>query len=387
MTAPRLILLEPSKVGTQHITLISSYLEAMVAAGDNQVEIWCASSMWDSLPSVLTSKVRHRKVPVIDPSSRRFVLKVPLEFLVTLWAIIHKGRDDILLITCLFSPALYLVSQVVRWLRPNSVFVVLHSEIEAVLDQTLSPTITGYGFWIRRFWQKCLHQGTLGLVVIDRFIRDRLITLPEERLRPERLTVLTMPISLTERCARPKRTGHPRSKPKACFVGFRSRLKGFDVFAELAAKRDDFIWLGIGGGIIEDIATKEIKQLERPEDFVQALSGCDVAVFPYQAGYDVSMSAAVLDAISVGLHVIASPRGCFLALSEALGEDLVQCAECADEMNAALDRWLSLDQYPDYPEVSRRVASSRFSQSNLNAEMHALIVSCHERDEYKMSVS
>lgn len=379
MTAPRLIILEPSKVGTQHMTLIAPYLEATLASGDRPVEMWCASSLWDSLPSRLTRDVRHRKIPVIDPSSRQFLVKVPLELLVTLWATFRKGRDDILLITCLFSPALYYFAIVIRWLRPSSVFVVLHGEIEAVVDKTLSPKITGYGYWIRRFWQRCLHRDTPGLVVIDRFIRDRLFSLSEGRLRPERLTVLTMPISVSERDPRKEGTGRRGGKPKACFVGFRSRLKGFDEFTEMATKRDDFAWLAIGGGIAEDMSTGEITRFDRPGDFAHALSACDVAVFPYQAGYDLSMSAAVLDAISVGLHVIASRRGCFEALSQALGEDFIQCANGAEEMNEALNRWLALTEHPDHAEVSRRVASSRFSQANLNEEMRALIASCDKR--------
>jgi glycosyltransferase involved in cell wall biosynthesis len=387
MNASRLIILEPSKVGTQHITLIASYLRAAVATGDRPVEMWCAASMWDSLPSCLTSEVRHRQIPVIDPSSRRFLVKIPLEVLVTLWAILRKGRNDILLITCLFSPALYQVTRIIRWLRPSSVFVVLHSEIEAVVDKTLSPRFTGYGYWIRRFWQRCLDYDTPGLVVIDRFIRDRLLTLPEGCLRPERLNVLTMPISVAERDADTKVAGRKRVKPKACFVGFRSRLKGFDEFAEMAAKRDDFAWLAIGGGIVEDMATGEITPLECPEDFAHALSACDVAVFPYRAGYEVSMSAAVLDALSVGLHVIASPRGCFEALSEALGEDLVQCADGADEMNDALNRWLALTEHPDQAAVSRRIAASRFSQSNLNEEMRTLVASCDKSSSSIEAVS
>lgn len=387
MNAPRFIMLEPSKVSTQHMTLIVPYLEAAVAVGDRPVEMWCAASMWGSLPARLTGRVRHRRIPVIDASLRRFWVKIPLEVLVTLWALLVKRRDDVLLITCLFSPALYLVALACRVLRPKSVFVVLHGELEAILDEGLSPRITGYGYWIRRFWQRCLGDRSLGLVVIDRFIHTRLLTLSEGRLRPERLKVLTMPISTGPREGTVEDPRAERPKPTACFVGFRSRLKGFDVFAQMAARRDDFTWLAIGGGIVEDMASGRIERLERPEDFARALSGCDVAVFPYQAGYDLSMSAAVLDAISVGLHVVASPRGCFVALAEALGEKSIQCAEGPDEMDEALDRWLTLSEHPDQGELFRRVASSRFGQSNLNVEMRALIASCCDLGDDERAVS
>lgn len=373
MSDPKIIMLEPSKVGTQHITMINPYLDAVLAATDRPVEFWCAASMWDNVSDRVKPSVRHRAVPVIDPSSRRFLIKIPLEVLVTVWAILRKKRDDVLLITCLFSPALYLVSLACQILRPRHVHVVLHSEVEALLDPSLSPKITGYGYWINKFWDKCLHHTAPKLVVIDSFVRDRLLAFSKSRLQPERLNVLTMPIALPD-LADPEGSQVPRSDlPKVCFIGYRTRLKGFEIFQDLAASRKDFAWYAIGGGVIEDMANGEVTPLASADDFGAAVSSCDIAVFPYKGGYNVSMSAAVLDAVSSGLHVIGSPLGCFMALSEAFGEDVVRCAEGVDEINAALDNWLVLPDHPTRADYARIIASSRFSQENLNAEMRRLI--------------
>ena len=373
MTEPRIIVLEPSKVGTQHITLINPYLEAAVSVTGRSVEFWCAPSLWANVSERIKPSVRHRAIPVIDPSSRRFLIKIPLEVLVTLWAILRKKRDDVLLVTCLFSPALYLVALACQILRPQSVHVVLHSEVEAVADAALSPKITGYGYWMRRFWQRCLCHRTPNLVVIDSFIRTRMLELSESRLQPERLRVLTMPISLPSDEDMKAGTTRHRDTPRVCFIGYRTRLKGFNKFAYMAAARTDFCWRAIGGGIVEDMATGEVTTLDRAEDFGLAVSSCDIALFPYEAGYDVSMSAAVLDAISSGLHVIASPRGCFVALSEVFGEEILQCAEGTEEMNKALDKWLTMAHRPTRSDYVHKIATSRFCQSNLNREMRDLL--------------
>lgn len=375
MSTRRLLVLEPSKVGTQHITLIAQYLESALNAEDREVEFWCAPSTWASVPYGLKPRLRHRAIPVIDPSSRRFLLKIPLEVVVTLTAILRKRRDDVLLVTCLFSPALYFVAQACRLLRPRFVFIALHSEVEALVDASLSPWITGYGYWIRRFWKRCLDADAPGLLVLNRFIRERLLDLSEGRLRPERIGVLTMPIQAIEQVAGEREEQKPGTKPKVCFVGYRTRLKGFDTFASMAAARDDFTWLAVGGGVIENVVTGEVTSLDRPEDFAHAVAACDVALFPYEGGYDVSMSAAVLDAIAAGVYVIATRRGCFIALSEVLGEDVVQCAEGIEEMNRALSAWCARPERLDRSTIARRIAASPFSAERLDMEMRALMTS------------
>lgn len=365
----RILVLEPSKVGNQHITLIDRYLEAIRAGAEGPVEFWCAASLWAHVDSDLKPGLRHRRVPVIDPSRRRFLAKIPLEVLVTLWAILRKRREDVLLITCLFSPALFLVEWACRLLRPHNVHVVLHGELEALVDPTISPKITGFGYWCRKWWAQRSENSRLGLVCIAPFIRARLLALPSARLRADRVQVLTMPINTP---ADTQSTGDraQRPRPKVCFVGYRSRMKGFDIFQRLAAARPEFDWLAIGGGFVENLSQGDKTPLERTEDFRAAISDCDIALYPYEAGYDLSMSAAVLDAISAGVHVLASPRGCFLALSEELGTEIIQCHDGVEALNAALDQWLAKGVRADYRQ---RIARSGFGQASLNAQMQAFL--------------
>lgn len=371
MAEPRLIILEPSKVGTQHITLLNSYLEAAVAASQGAVEFWCASSLWQQLDGHVRHNLRHRAIPVIDPSWRWFFVKVPLEVLVALTAILRKKPNDVMIITCLMSPALYLVALASRVLRPRAVYVVLHSELEAVLNASLSPKADGYGYWIRKFWRGCLGHRSPGLVVISSFIRTRMLEIAEGRLAPERVRVLTQPIRLPPDIQ--PQSGVGRTRPKVCFIGYRTRLKGFSTFSRMASSRNDFTWLAIGGGVVENMATGQVTKLERTEDFARAVSGCDIACFPYEAGYDISMSAAVLDAVSAGVHVIASRRGCFAALRDAFGEDIVQCADGIEEINAALNRWLATSHRPTRVDLVNRIAASSFSQAKLQGEMRDLL--------------
>lgn len=372
----RLLFLEPSKVGAQHSTLISAYLEAAVEVSDRPVKVMCASSLWSNIREDIKPHLQHSSIPVIDPSARRFLIKIPLEILVTLWTILCKRRDDILLVTCLFSPAMYFVDLICRMLRPKNIYIILHSELEALIDPSLSPKITGYGYWCRRWWADRSRKDVTNFVVIDDFIRNGLLSLGPDKLDPQHIHVLTMPIASPQEKSDKisvAQFSEASPRPRACFIGYRSRMKGFDTFRTLAIKRSDFDWLAIGGGILENITTGEIMRFESAKNFATAIGECDVALFPYEAGYELSMSSSVLDAISGGLHVIASSRGCFRALAEIFGPDMVQCVDGENEWVAALDRWCTMSARPDSKEYSKRIAASRFCQSTLIKQMRALL--------------
>lgn len=372
----RLLFLEPSKVGTQHITLINAYLEAAVAVADRSVRVMCENSLWDNVRTDLKPYLRHRGIPVIDPHTRRFLIKIPLEILVTLWTILRKRRNDILLVSCLFSPSMYFVDLICCMLRPKNVYIMLHSELEALINPSLSPKITGYGYWCRRWWARRSRKDVTNLVVIDDFIREGLLSLGPDKLDHQHIHVLTQPIApplgKSDRNSTARFSG-TSPRPCVCFIGYRSSMKGFDTFRTLAANRSDFDWLAIGDGVLEDITTGKITRFESAKDFAVAIGECDVALYPYDAGYELSMSSAVLDAISGGLHVIATSRGCFRALAEVFGPDIVQCVDGKHELAAALDRWRAMPERPDRKEYCKRIAASRFSQSTLTEQMRALV--------------
>ena len=357
----RLLFLEPSKVGTQHITLIEAYLQAAQKVAAGRVELFSCASLWNNLSTGLRGRVAHHAVPVIDPDRRLFLAKVPLEFLVTVWTIFSKRREDVLLVTCLFSPSLYLLEMLCRVWKPANVHVVLHSELEALADRSISPGITGYGYWCRKWWSIRTRNSSLGLVVIADQLRDRLLALGHDRLAPEKLSALSLPASLPEEVYPGAAT---RARPKVCFVGQRTRFKGYEEFCRLAARLPGFEWVAIGGGSFENLSTGEQRRLASPEDFPAALTDCDVAVFPYTRGYDLSMSAAVLDAIAAGLFVIATSRATFQALSEELGPDMLTCVESSDEIGDALTDWSSRPVLPR-EERRRRIARSSLGETRL----------------------
>lgn len=381
MRPSRIILLEPSKVGAQHITLINPYLEAAIVASDRPVEFWCAASMWRNVAPELKLNISHHKVPVVDPVSRQFWLKIPVEIIVTLWVLVRKRPDDILLITCLFSPTLYIFSRLCGMLDSRNVYVVLHGETEALFDISISPKLTGYGYWFRKFWTDFQKVKNIQLIVIDEFIKSKLLTKSVGQLTDDCLHVLNMPIKILSQNL--KLASRVRERPKVCFIGYRSPLKGFDVFSQLAVNHPEFTWLAIGEGQIFDLVTDETTKLMNPDSFQTAISECDIAVFPYKAGYDASLSAALLDALSCGLHVIASPRGCFLAVRDVLGYDCIQCVEGPKEISAALYAWRQNWKNEGFFDFSDRIGRSKFSQAKLNSQMKALVEVSSNDQQYK----
>lgn len=376
-----MIVLEPSKVGAQHITLINPYLEAAIIASARPVEFWCAASMWKNVASELKLEITHHEVPVVDPISRQFWLKIPVEIFVTLWVLFRKRPDDILLITCLFSPTLYVLSRLCGILRPRNVYVVLHGETEALFDCSISSKITGYGYWFRKFWKNFQKDNFLQLIVIEEFIKTKLLSNSDGKLTEDCLHVLNMPVQMISQNF--ELVSRVRDRPKVCFIGYRSPLKGFDVFSQLAVNHPEFTWLAIGEGQIFDLLTHETTMLMNSDSFQTAISGCDIAVFPYKAGYEASLSAALLDALSCGLHIIASPRGCFLAVRDVLGYDCIQCADGPKEISAALCAWWQNRHDAGFSDLSDRIGTSRFSQTKLNSQMRALVEVSSYDQQYK----
>lgn len=374
----KLILLEPSKVGNQHITVISSYLEALVHAARKlskaegkqvEVEAQVSKSTFKNLPPALKETAFHKRVAVMNPENGILPIKVLLEVLVTIKAVIFKKPDDIILVTCMLSPALFLLELFGRARSLKGVFVTLHGETEAIADPEIGQGIASYGYWIRIWWKTRPRSSSLGLVVIDRFIREKL----EDHWGPERRCLNAHALVLPIRHLALPQTRSSVSSIRVCFIGYRSRFKGFETFEELAKRRTDIEWIAIGGGTEENLRSGKVRSLESSEAYHKALAACDVALFPYKRAYDVSLSAAVIDAIAAGLYAICSNRGCFEALSGEFGERVVKCYQDPKEIDGLLDAFI--DNFQDYVAEDRAkvIGDSNYSHKTLNSQMLKLV--------------
>jgi hypothetical protein len=127
-----------------------------------------------------------------------------------------------------------------------------------------------------------------------------------------------------------------------CFIGYRTRFKGFDQFEALARDVPQARFVSIGGGVLKAVPEGSEACLKDSKGYMQSIGGCAVALFPYVGGYECSLSAAVLDALSAGVHVLATRRACFVSLAEHFGSEVVTLYDTAEEARALLadSAWL-----------------------------------------------
>lgn len=327
---PRLYFLEPSKVGSQHITLLDGYLRAIFRSNPLravfEIVVCTSRRTWLCLDLAAFKVGRWEQVPVMDPEKRRLVLKSLLEFAVVLRYIMRMRKGDILFVTCLLPPALILVELARRCFRKGRVLVTLHGEIEGLFDLQRQG-VSSYGFWVCKWMRIRSSNSRLELVVIDDFIRDRLLSEFPKRLFAEGIHVIHHPIQPTVRLP-----VIDAPFQRACFIGYKTRYKGYEYFDRLARLSVDTQFVCIGGGKIETVAGGESVSIEGSKDYLDAIGDCAVAVFPYTGGYTCSLSAAALDALSAGVHIVAFERPFFASLDRYFGEDFLTIAKDAEDL-------------------------------------------------------
>lgn len=328
----RLSVLEPSKVRNQHATLLAG----IVAAGaelpaERRASLIAHASVLRELPQHAVSRWSPRTIPVMDPERRRLVRKSLLEALVVCWRIARLERSEVLLVTCLLPPALIVVEMVKRLFPQRHVVVMIHGEIEGAFEADRQHR-GSFGYYVKKWLALRRWNSTLRLAVIDDFIAAEMVRSFGDTIRRKDIFVLPHPVTAMADmpCVAPV------GAPRVCFIGFRTGFKGYPVFERLAARTPEATFVAIGAGQVEVVSKRAVQRLDGTSDYMRAIATCDVAVFPYVGGYRASLSAAALDAVSAGVHLIASRRGCFISLHETLGDDFVTLFDDEHEVQALL---------------------------------------------------
>ena len=331
---PRFVVLEPSKVGPQHITLIEGYLRALLTldlpARGIDLVYRADPSSHAALSADVREAVRFEAISVLDPEARQWVRKIGQEVMAVREAVTRMRATDILLITCLSSPSLLLVEVGNGLLGDRNVTAVLHGEVEALFDARYHRSWRSWGFWAWRWFRLRRHDSRLKLAVIAGFIGDALAKLAPDRLSAADMRVLPFPVSSAD--------GLPLAAGRhtAVFIGYRTKFKGFDRFAQVASSRaGGLAYVVVGHGQVEEIPAGDVRGFGEA-GFIGEVAKASVAVFPYSAGYVASLSAAALDALSTGVHMVATRRPCFEALERELGSDFITLFDSDEDLSALL---------------------------------------------------
>ena len=129
----KLIIIEPSKTGLQHISFLNNYLCAVQSSSLLQkipVEFYASRSTIHNLQNGDVANLVFKEIPVVPSETRRLIWKSLVEFFVVTKLILLTSRDEKVLVTYMLPPALMLLEVVCRAFAVRRVHVVLHGEIE-----------------------------------------------------------------------------------------------------------------------------------------------------------------------------------------------------------------------------------------------------------------
>jgi len=177
----------------------------------------------------------------------------------------------------------------------------------------------------------------------------------------------------------------PESCPVVCFIGYRTRDKGFEAFRWIASKRPDIRFRAIGNGVVEDVATGIVEPLHDKDSYLAEIAKCSLAIFPYRSGYTASLSAAAMDALAVGVPLVALDRPCFRSLAEYFGREYVRVCESVEEMIevlALMDLASSPLRRVERLEV---VCSSKYGPDSVRTSMEGLASASRARPDGRAS--
>lgn len=340
MRRRKFIFIEPSKVGSQHITLIEGYLRALTSSDSMKQSfdlVFCASnSTVASLSKAVRGQICHTPIPVMNPEKRRLVLKTFVEFSIVLRYMLTMRRGDIIFVSCVLPTTLLMLEAINGLLRRRGVIVSLHGEIEGLFDRSLKG-FRSIGFWIRKWIALRRPNSPLALVVIDDFIKRKLLAEYPDKLTDTDIFVVHHPISPFSTADLPIQSIHT-----VCFIGYRTRFKDFEQFRQLSDLIPHVSFLAIGGGKVEDLRLSRTFPISGTHDYLRKISECSIAVFPYNSGYTCSLPASALDALSTGVYIVASNRPSFTSLEEYFGPEFITiCCSISESIALLSDtQWI-----------------------------------------------
>lgn len=372
MKVNRFFLLEPSKVGSQHITLIEGYLRSISASEIIKVKyelnLQASSETLKRLPEALISEFKVSSIPVMNPERRRLVRKSLLELYVIFRLLMKLRRNDVMFITCLLPTTLFLMEYVCRFFNKKNIYVLLHGEIEGVIDAG-EQSIFRIGYWARKWARSRRVNSYINLVVLDDFIKKKLVDDCPEKFNENNVFVMHHPIStyILKRDV-------DIDNDTFCFIGYRTRNKGYPEFVRLALMHPEYTFLAIGDGIVENVSSGEVIVLEGKDDYLTAIAECSAAIFPYSAGYTCSLSAAALDAISTGVQIYSLDRPFFCSLKDYFGAALVTTVSAPDDFNGLILSHSNNAECDNKALRLRAVRSSKYGEHEVMRSFEKLLV-------------
>lgn len=350
--------IEPSKVGNQHITLIEGYLKAASHFSQTKVQAFLSSKTVFNLSDSLKKEIDIKEIFVLDPIKRRLVIKSFVEFFVTLREIILLKKNEVLIVTCILPTALLLLELVSKLFRNKNIFICLHGEIEFLASKK-PLSIFRIGFWARAWLKVRSIKSNIKLIVLDDFIKQGLLERFPNKFNEIGVFVLNFPMPVL-----PPFNSVIDDHLNICFIGYKTSHKRYDRFEKLfnlSKKNSRLRFFFIGSGIVHDLNTNQITKICSNSEYYDALRKMDLAIFPYDEGYELSMSAAMLDAIFCNLKILSTNIGCAASLKVKFPNlvTIINNSDLTETFHEMLNRNIFFDKY-------EKIAQFEYSTISIN---------------------
>ena len=315
-----LLVIEPNKLGMEHLTFNAALLRALARAPRRGRMVFMSERVHcEQIKRLLGPdgcEFEWREVEVVSGLERRFVRKFLAECLAVWKALAFARRErGRVLVLSLLANVLPFTIIFSRLFKRVPLHVILHGELESLLIPE-KRTVTREGFWVELALLRLFDGVRPHLYVLGKGIRERLL----ERFPDARwlcaIRAIEHPYSFGPS---PSGSGPGRVFLRVGFVGAASASKGAIEFFRLAKALSTYVAEGrlqfvIVGGLDRDCAAESNECVEvlaeragglDVQGFRSGIAGLDVALFVYRRDYRFTASGTVFDVINEGVEILS----------------------------------------------------------------------------------
>lgn len=302
----KIIVVEPSKDGAEHLTFNSLVLSSLIGNSFESIILAASKSHYEALGR---PKVTFIPLPVVSIVKRRFIRKVLVELFAILKSMMYAKRNGIqyAIFLSTFPPLLNFLSIIAK-LFGVSTLLILHGELEGLVDSS-RIRITSFGYWVRRFFE-CAGYKRIVCLVLSEGIHRRLLTLYPSA--EDYVKWANHPL------VENKKSQNTKREFDIATVGVATQRKHGPLFEKLEN-------ISFSGRRVAHVGMSELELFERHkkkitffcdpgdylshEKFISSLKRVKYAIFPYShTSYQMTVSGAMLDAISCGCKIVCLPN-------------------------------------------------------------------------------
>lgn len=357
----KIIIIEPNKTLSQHITFNAAILDALA---NHDINLYVSKSALFFYKK--NDNVKINTIPVINGDSRKFIAKGILELTILILYLIKTGKSFKFLILSISPNVLFFFEIFCTLFGYKNVICLIHGELEGLIEKD-KASITSYGYWIKKWLWIRGFTGVIAPVFLSEYIYRNLLNyrfIYDDYFK--KFFVIEHPI--------PRLSSFAINKINALtivFIGTRSSRKGYDSFISIfenIEKTVNIEFYSLGSGKLINHTQGMIKSIDSSE-YLNLLTGFDIAIFPAANSYTLTVSGAINDAIAAGLLIFAVDSSMARHYQKYLGSENIEIFSNTGEISLRIN---NLNK--DLIRGSRDIRLKNLNNSLLGFELNKKVI-------------